>query len=287
MTKNMNKKMLAYSAVASAFLAGATEAQAQVDYTDVDPDTTLSSAAMATAPVEFAIDFNGDGTAEFSARQINNAPTQTYAQFAVATGAPNIEMMGTQGSFYIYPTVLAAGDTITPNMTFESDNIAALRSSYGGNFYGNFDGLSGFVGCRFDVGGNMHYGWVEAEASTDATELTIKGFAYDMTPDTGIEAGDIGPGVNVVQLESVGAVLGQVQPNPATSIAQLPISLEKAADVEIGVFSVIGETMERRNQALASGEHFLEFSFENYPAGQYFVRLRVGNQLITRKVTVQ
>ena len=53
------RKFLAYSAAATAFLAGAVGAEGQVVYTDIDPDEVLSAGET------FSLDLNNDGNIDF------------------------------------------------------------------------------------------------------------------------------------------------------------------------------------------------------------------------------
>jgi hypothetical protein len=50
----------------------------------------------------------------------------------------------------------------------------------------------GYVGCRFTIGANLHYGWVRVRASNTTCELTIFDYAYESTPGVPIMAGDNG-----------------------------------------------------------------------------------------------
>jgi hypothetical protein len=55
-------------------------------------------------------------------------------------------------------------------------------------------GTTGFIGLKFDVSGNTHYGWVRVEVTANGEILSIKDYAYDETPNTPIVAGETGSG---------------------------------------------------------------------------------------------
>lgn len=172
------------------------------------------------------------------------------------------------------------------NFTNGEAFLDGSNNGYGN--YGNFKGQAGFVGCRFDIGGNQHYGWIEAEVNNDVSEFTIKGYAYEETPNAAIIAGDTTSNtVQVVRLEDVGAQVGQPQPNPASHNVQLPLQLEKEAKIQVALSNSVGQRMEYRQETRAAGEYLLDFSVENYPPGIYFIQLRVGNKIISRKLSVQ
>jgi hypothetical protein len=48
-----------------------------------------------------------------------------------------------------------------------------------------------YIGLAFDIGGSKHYGWARVDLTADAPEaLTIKDFAYNISPGDPIKAGD-------------------------------------------------------------------------------------------------
>lgn len=126
MRKKIDNKILAYSAIASTFLAAHSEAEAQINYTDVDPDTVLSAASI-NFTVSFGIDFNGDGTTEFAAQHssVTSGVNPSYPYFIgqrarLFKGGDAIEVVGTSVSYAYgaFPSVLASGDTIRPQCQF-------------------------------------------------------------------------------------------------------------------------------------------------------------------------
>jgi hypothetical protein len=59
-----------------------------------------------------------------------------------------------------------------------------------------------FVGVKFDISGNIHYGWLRfTNISVDGTSWTLVDMAYESTPDKGILTGDTGIAVNVKESE--------------------------------------------------------------------------------------
>lgn len=87
------------------------------------------------------------------------------------------------------------------NAPYSDENQALLSFDYFGSYVAQQFG-SGFVGFKWDMTGtgtNFHYGWVEIETTANAapaggyySNATVKGFAYETTPNTPIVAGDTG-----------------------------------------------------------------------------------------------
>lgn len=88
--------------------------------------------------------------------------------------------------------------------------LASAGFSYNGNFvrYGNWNvGLpnSGFIGFRFGTEGNFNYGWAEVTINANYS-ITLRSFAYENTPNTGIIAGAIPePATSAALLLGLGA----------------------------------------------------------------------------------
>lgn len=58
------------------------------------------------------------------------------------------------------------------------------------NSAGNFIGKRGYLGVRFQISGDTHYGWIQFAADEDVKNGRIVDWAYEDQPDTPIKAGD-------------------------------------------------------------------------------------------------
>jgi hypothetical protein len=78
-----------------------------------------------------------------------------------------------------------------------------------------------------------------------------------------------------------------VFPNPTTDNANVTFSLETANNVKMEVYNAMGALVSTKNAGkLAVGNHTMAFDGTNLNAGFYFVNLTIGNNLITKKVTL-
>lgn len=58
------------------------------------------------------------------------------------------------------------------------------------NFQSEFKGKGDkFIGIKFKIGTDFHYGWIKVNLSSDAKTLLIKDVAYDTRPNTAITIG--------------------------------------------------------------------------------------------------
>ena len=78
-----------------------------------------------------------------------------------------------------------------------------------------------------------------------------------------------------------------VYPNPATDNANVSITLAEANSVSISVYNVVGELVKTENLGrMADGEHTFALNTETLNSGLYFITVKVGNDSITKKVTI-
>lgn len=207
--KNSTRKnsLQKYTAVAGAFIAGAGVANSQVVYVDVDPDVNVS---MGNSP--YSLDMNGDAVNDFEFMVTNISGSGTYAYGLVnftysgtAAGATGVN--GSVVGYYSSQQQMNVASNLSYGVgidiqSFNADGVLAgnmdviFTGLYSGSYtnvqLGNFPGTTdAFLGVKFDVGGNNHYGWIRLGVTAGADMITIKDYAYNAQPDGAINAGQI------------------------------------------------------------------------------------------------
>ncbi len=80
----------------------------------------------------------------------------------------------------------------------------------------------------------------------------------------------------------------EIFPNPTSSDATLKITLPKQVSVSYNVVNTLGQLVEDENLgSLKEGVHSIELATKNYPTGVYFVRVKMGEQTMTKKVIIK
>lgn len=210
MKPTLQQKLKNYTALAGAMTAVGAGADAQIIYTDINPDAVVNPSQIVN------IDINGDNVNDFQlgVEQYLDSLGNPYVTLAVCqvTNAAN----GVLGTLYYgqypLPFNLNNGDSIAasnPNWNNGSINqgVQYLSIVYGPAVYGYWNGATDkYVGVRFVAGNNTHYGWIRLSVNNGSSQITVKDMAYQALPNTGLTAGQlvgvqevVDNGVNVVQ----------------------------------------------------------------------------------------
>lgn len=182
-------KLASYSSAAFGFLLLHKEAEAQVIYTDVDPDAYVS----VLDPME--IDLNADGIPEIT---FNQWSFFTFSSFGGGSWGYRIRnIKATNFESVAVNLIHTSGSEINSGISFTDYFVRSLF--YGTSFIpfgidtsiGSEDiNLESFLGIRFHIGTETHYGWVRLSVEkSDPNELPllrILDYAYNATPDEGI-----------------------------------------------------------------------------------------------------
>lgn len=213
----LNQKWKTYTAAGAVASAAGLVGNAQAAITFIDYNDTVIvdpvPGPVDTAWGGFNVDFNKDGQDEI---------VLAYRQFDTDDGAvavfPSLGattlVAGKVAFGYNYPSRLEAPASVGPSGAFIAVNGGivggrgdmAWFDGFSSSQWAAADGappLTGYLGVKFKIGANTHYGWVRLTVATNETpaprRVTVHGAAYEATPDTGIKAGAVpepgGPGL--------------------------------------------------------------------------------------------
>ncbi len=194
--RELSARLTGYAVAAGAIVALTPTLFGQVQYSGIQnilvdyPGTyNLDMDGDANIDFEFVLDGWAFSTSTFFYElyrgNIVNPVSGTYA---------NSWMVGTSGAMG-----LSASFTVDSSWTAWSNNtgigwsgILGMYSTFFGATYtyGNFLGQEKYIGVRFIIGVDQHYGWIRASMTPDARHLTLHDWAYETTPGGGITTDD-------------------------------------------------------------------------------------------------
>lgn len=267
-SQKLTKKLAQYGALAAA-IGTIAETNGQVMYTDI-ADFEGDSASS------FELDLNGDTVVDFT---INGSSIQ------ILVDANANSIVGTLGAGpYKYPFALNSNDVIDANQPWESSNGQILRyktstgaasCQYSSKWCG--DTVDKYLGLKFIVGGNTHYGWVRLDVTVPDSmdDWVVKDFAYEATPDTPIAAG---AGILNVAEYSI-----QTEVQVRTDGSDIVLS-NLPSKTSYNLYALTGQIVMSGN--VEGNSHTLETSMES--SGVYVLELTdvVSNASIRQKIVL-
>ncbi len=206
--KGLASYMLAAGAAGVSVLA-AQSAEAKIVYTP---------AHISIGPrTSFALDLNHDGVNDFL---FSNWQYGHASHLSIVQEAPSNDVV-VKNLAYGDAANIPMGVQIGPNRPFEKDGFMAQQSSVSGlsNNTGPWkDAQNRYLGLKFSINGETHYGWARLTVTTKGEIIaTLTGYAYESAPNKPIIAGDTNGTVDVISVEpkellvpAAGATLGQL-----------------------------------------------------------------------------
>lgn len=259
-SEKLTKRLLQYGAFSAAIL-GTTDAAGQIVYTDIADETVDALNARV------AVDINNDGTGDYLFGAGTGSTGFTFVFPASSSMAPaynsNLFVGFTSGA-YAYPSNLNDGDVIdATNATF-----SGLRGdfNYGSCGYPGSqfcDGMDGYVGLHFDIGGSIHYGWVRIQVAASGASMIIKDYAYNSVAGDAIEAGQT--------LSVNDFAFNDFTHFYDTNTNMLSLNSATSPLTGIEIYNVLGKSV--LNETLATNETQLDLS--GMAAGVYLAKIQI------------
>lgn len=194
--ESLNKKLIMYSVAAGMTLSLGSRAQADIKYTDIDPDKVITQAENFQTN-DYYLDLNKDGTPEFKIFQSYSYTYYYYSLYSydsvkalpINNGLALINATGDNN----YVAALNSNDLISSQQNFGTHHILGGLSYYETSPGGEWPDMGNrFMGVKFKIGENIHYGWVRLSVSDLCTKFTVYDYAYEDEPGKAIKAGDTG-----------------------------------------------------------------------------------------------
>jgi hypothetical protein len=261
----------------------------QIIYTDVIPDDTLVPDYVSDTHL---IDFNGDLTSElviFSSKQdtVIQSFNVTISGIAMSTlgnteiiaqittiGNEDVVVADTLHHGHVISSASSYLSSATPSV-FPGVGLGIkidLLSVTAGDF---IDNGNLFFGVKFEIGTNIHYGWVQVKVAADASSGIIYDFAYQSIADSSILAGNIQDGFVSVSNDN----LEDVVIYAANKKLHIRTGNESG---NLGIHNLLGKQLVN---TMVNGN--TNFDINDLSKGIYLVSFTNGINTITKKVYIE
>jgi len=150
-------------------------------------------------------------------------------------------------------------------------NVASANP-YGENWNGVTDK---YLGLRFTVGANVHYGWARMDVQAIGDVWTLKDYAYNATANGSITAGQMA-GVNTMELESLVHFINQTN-----NTVKVVIN----GGLTNGKITLVSSTGQVVSTSSVDGEIFI-VDMNGLSAGIYVISAEFNEGAMTKKLIV-
>ncbi|MGZ4035668.1 MAG: T9SS type A sorting domain-containing protein [Bacteroidia bacterium] len=275
MKKPLQSKLKSYSALAGSFALFGSQTDAQIVYTNINPDSTVNVGGGL-----YNLDLDNDGTFDFTIN-LNIGTASTTSQQVSVTNVGSNGVAGDTVGMYIYPFALNAGDTIKSSLQFNLGVNQSMGSYFaaGGSAFGHWLGATDkYLGLSFHIGTTLHYGWARLDVDSLAGHFTIKDYAYNTVADSMIIAGQTGTlGINENTFSKGLSIYSSGKNVNIHFLNELPI------DADVKILNVLGQTV--YTSGLSNKETII--GLNEVKTGIYFVTVTQKNGVYTKKVQIQ
>jgi len=277
MKKNLQSRISKYTAVAGAVVSAAG-AQAQVVYTDVNPDYS-HDAPQNNGLAVYPLDLNNDQTFDFViASRDTVTPNATVRLTIVAPYGIGNAVAGETPSNYDYALALDMNSMVDSTLNWiAATNTMAYNVDSANPYDENWNGVTDkYLGLKFVVGGNTHYGWARLDSYAIGDSIVLKDYAYEATPNVGILTGNMGASLTETQVENLIKFVNQ-----ANNTVQVVVN----GNLTNGVVSVVSST----GQVVSSDaitEKTFSVDMNSLSSGIYMVNVTFNEGATTKKIIV-
>lgn len=170
--QKLSNRLIKYSALSFA-IATIGDANGQIVYTDLNPDLGGSG------QVDHFIDLDNNGTDDIRFRHGNSYSNSNLYAFNL-NGNSVMGLANYVGNrYYYYPFALDINTTISAAATWQSHSSQLMNYS-DCNSPSQWCGVTDkYIGLRFKIGSNTHYGWIRLDVDITSANWKIKDYAYN------------------------------------------------------------------------------------------------------------
>ncbi len=200
-------KLLQKIALYSATAVAATGAGTTYALDQLNPVTGANLTSSGTVAIDFD---DGGADPEFEITLDLGTPSIVLADNTAGSDI-GLSFLGTRyspGTTLYSVQRLDAGDTIGPMQTNWQNYFNGYAYIGEDQNITNFVGMDGYIGVRFNLGADLHYGWIYVTgvsgAPNENESINVVNYAYNPTPNEAIAANFIGD-ATAVDLQSTAA----------------------------------------------------------------------------------
>jgi hypothetical protein len=255
-------------------------ANAQIVYTDVNPDFTVAGSNS------YYLDLNYDGTSDYMILRVNGVCGFNCSSNWISDSVLN----GNAAAGSTDPLAMNFGNTISSGIGWSGSGILYRLNTLNSvpptnTTSGNWSpGNEHYLGLKLIVGSSTYYGWVRMQTASSPlfgnVSCTIKDYAYNSIPNQPILAGQTAT-TGITENSFASSI--NLFPNPADNHLTIDLgSNNKKAEVTIT--DITGKII---YTTTANETNKIELNTGEFAEGMYIVKIQSGKFISTKKLIVK
>ena len=173
---------------------------------------------------------------------------------------------------------IAENVRIDGSSNFVSNSNSFIVSS---NSYNDWNGKSGFIGFKFKINGNTHYGWFHISVANNGLSYSILDYAYNKNPGEGLlttKNRAIKINDNNTSLKN----LITTSPNPFKTNFQISFEFPEIGNISVEVYDFYGKKVLEKKYLTNPGTATIGKELSSN--GVYFVKIKTSNETVFKRV---
>lgn len=256
------------------FSAGTLFGNAQIIYTDVNPDSLVTN--------QYQLDLNNDGPPEFLIERVLDGGINVVQASGISS---HDSLAGFYGGFPEvagYPFALSSDEEIGSNTNLVDEGILGGDHPLIMEDAEWPDDINRYLGLKFNISGQAHYGWAKIKISTDYVAFTVIEYAYNATPGASINSAATGVDENNFSARELIVI-----PNPCSENAVFNFSLLSETELKLEIVDLSGKLIfEKDRQLYFPGKQSLQLNTLLWKSGIYLCRISSSMSSSTCKMVV-
>ena len=256
----------------------------------VNPNDTTIVASSSTASIVFELDIDQDGSADLSLSMMSDFGASgmglTGTANFVSGSFSSLNGMAKEpswGDAFLFSTVDSIGANLNSlaGWTDFTDEVVISLYLQGVNYGYQWGGgvTDGYLGIKFAISGNLHYGWIRMDVPDSTIEMTIKDWAYNSTPNATIMVGDTGtPPIDTTSIKEY-VMHNELTLYPSLTNGIVEFKNDINTPVEVSIYNYNGELVR-----VLFIERTKKFDISDLNKGLYLVRIKTSDKCHTQKI---
>jgi len=236
-------------------------AHSQVVWTDVNPDSLVTS--------QYELDLDNDNNPEFLIQKTTDGGINVVQASGISV---NDSIVGFYQGFPAvtgYPSALSSNEIIDGTVEFVDEGIMGGDHEIIMEDADWPDGFNRYLGLKFSINGETHYGWAKIKISTDYAAFTISEYAYEATAGQAINSGVTSVEENYSSISEM-----NIFPNPANDITTFSFFLRDETMVNTDIYDLSGKLVfTESKKAEKPGKQAFQLNVSEWESGIYLCRI--------------